>query len=79
MTASFPIGGSDFQWNSSHPGEAVRLIHESGVANPCVIFDEVEKDRRAPQGAILAWRSCLSCSLRPRRDIAAPTFRLRSI
>lgn len=50
MTASFPIGGSDFQWNSSHPGEAVRLIHESGVANPCVIFDEVEKGQTSSSG-----------------------------
>lgn len=43
MTAAFPIGGSDFQWNSSHPSEAVRLIEASGTANPVVIFDEVEK------------------------------------
>lgn len=43
MTASFPIGGSDFQWNSSHPSEAVRLIESSGTANPVMIFDEVEK------------------------------------
>lgn len=43
MTASFPIGGSDFQWSSSHPSEAVRLIEASGTANPVVIFDEVEK------------------------------------
>jgi len=43
MTASFPIGGSDFQWNSSHPSEAVRLVESSGTANPVVIFDEVEK------------------------------------
>ncbi|MGP3699836.1 AAA family ATPase [Rhodobacter sp. NSM] len=50
MTASFPVGGSDFQWNSSHPGEAVRLIHESGVANPCVIFDEVEKGQTSSSG-----------------------------
>ncbi|WP_235841354.1 AAA family ATPase [Cereibacter azotoformans] len=50
MTASFPIGGSDFQWNSSHPGEAVRLIHESDVANPLVIFDEVEKGQTSSSG-----------------------------
>lgn len=43
MTASFPIGGSDFQWGNSHPSEAVRLIESSGTANPIILFDEVEK------------------------------------
>lgn len=43
MTASFPIGGSDFQWGNSHPSEAVRLIESSGTANPILLFDEVEK------------------------------------
>lgn len=43
MTASFPVAGSDFQWNSSHPGEAVRLIEASGTANPIIVFDEIEK------------------------------------
>lgn len=43
MAGSFAVGGSDFQWAGAHPGEPVKRIHESGVANPIMIFDEAEK------------------------------------
>lgn len=43
MTASFPVGGCDYAWSTGHPSEAVRLIAQSGVANPVMIFDELEK------------------------------------
>lgn len=43
MTASFSLTGSEYTWRSSQPGEPVRLIAESGTANPVVIVDEVEK------------------------------------
>ena len=43
MTASFELGGTEFTWASGTPGVAVRLIAETGVANPLILVDEVEK------------------------------------
>ncbi|MEA5159955.1 AAA family ATPase [Cereibacter johrii] len=43
MCGAFSIGGSDFQWGHSHPGEPVARIHASGTANPLIVVDEIEK------------------------------------
>lgn len=43
MTASFEIGGAEYTWSSGTPGVAVRLIAETGAANPLILIDEVEK------------------------------------
>lgn len=43
LTASFEIGGTEFNWSSGTPGVAVRVIAETGVANPLILIDEVEK------------------------------------
>ena len=43
MTSSFAIAGGDFLWRNSHASEPIRLIAETGTANPIIIFDEAEK------------------------------------
>lgn len=43
MTSAFQVSGGDFLWRHSHACEPVRMIAETGSANPVVIFDEVEK------------------------------------
>jgi len=46
-TAAFALTGLDFGWRSARVGEPIRLISETGVANPLIILDEIDK---APRG-----------------------------
>lgn len=46
-TAGFAVTGLEFGWRSSYPGEPVRLISETGTANPLIVLDEIDK---APSG-----------------------------
>ncbi|MCE6967284.1 AAA family ATPase [Cereibacter sphaeroides] len=50
LTGSFAVGGSDFLWANAHPGEAVRLIHASGAANPLIVYDEIDKGQTSSSG-----------------------------
>ena len=43
LTASFELGGTEVTWSTGTPGLAVRLIAETGAANPLILLDEVEK------------------------------------
>lgn len=46
-TAAFALTGLEFGWRSAYPGEPVRLISETGTANPLIVLDEIDK---APLG-----------------------------
>lgn len=50
MTASFDIGGVEKSWRSAGPGVCVRAIHDQGIANPLVVFDELDKTPRGSSG-----------------------------
>ncbi len=43
VNATFSLTGSEFTWSSSDAGRPIEHIAESGVANPVIILDELEK------------------------------------
>ena len=44
--ASF--GGTPAQWHSAGPAEPLRLVAETGVANPLLVIDEIDKAASSP-------------------------------
>jgi len=50
MTASFDVGGVEKAWRSAGAGVCVRAIHDHGVANPLIVFDEIDKTPRGSSG-----------------------------
>lgn len=51
LSAAFSISGMEYGWSSSHPSDAVRLIDDSGAANPIMIADEVDKCGKTSGGS----------------------------
>lgn len=41
--ASFGVVGSQRGWGGSHPGRLIETVLQSGIANPIMVIDEIEK------------------------------------
>ncbi|WP_444465055.1 AAA family ATPase [Rhodobacter capsulatus] len=50
MSAAFDISGVEKAWRSAGPGVCVKAIHDYGIANPLVVFDELDKTPRGSSG-----------------------------
>jgi hypothetical protein len=53
-TAAFALTGLEFGWRSAYPGEPVRLISETGTANPLIVLDEIDKTPSGGTGGNVA-------------------------
>jgi len=42
-TSGFAVAGAEYTWSSSGPGRPIRHIADSGVANPVIVIDELDK------------------------------------
>lgn len=50
ITAPWVLTGLDLSWNGGKPGKLFHLINDSGVANPIVLLDELDKAKTSDNG-----------------------------